>query len=288
MQFRKSASSIRIEDTIYKLTLRLIEYNLIQEYDKLLNPLIAPGRQLKILHLICSEFLDYYYYYTKGKVFDELYCVRQFPSLIHSQTSLEELKINDIVVWHKSSNCLVISYEYRIIETSPAVTVKLTSITSFTYVTINKKFFKAKITIYSEPVVSELSNFVSAFENCRQLLKSSNIDSNFVHKIQLDPFMYAIVSLEESIPFSYAYTCSCNTCNLKGFLFFYILHVCVAMLMCLHLLIRLTYLVVYHTIHSDTMHPIFIIDLVIVEFWSIISIYFHLLLFLFFLVIVIT
>ena len=274
--------------TLYKLTLQS-EYSL---YDtcKLLNSLTAPRRSLKILHIKCSESLVYHYF--EGKVFDGLYCVRQFPSLIHSQTSLEELKINDIVVWHKSNNSLVISYQYQIIETSPA-DVKLTSITSFTYVTVNKKLFTAIITIYSEPVMSELSNFVSAFENCKQLLKSSNIDSNVAHKIQLDPFMYAIVSLVEPIPFRYAYTCPCNTCNLKGFLFLYISHVSfvrvvinlLAILMCLHLLIRLTYLVVYHTIHSDIMHPIFIIDLIILEFETVILMYFCLLglfLFLFF------
>ena len=274
--------------TLYKLTLQS-EYSL---YDtcKLLNSLTAPRRSLKILHIKCSESLVYHYF--EGKVFDGLYCVRQFPSLIHSQTSLEELKINDIVVWHKSNNSLVISYQYQIIETSPAVTVKLTSITSFTYVTVNKKLFTAIITIYSEPVMSELSNFVSAFENCKQLLKSSNIDNNVCYKIQLNSFMYAIVLLIEPIPFRYAYTCPCNTCNLKGFLFYNFsfvrfilrldtimtLHAFIAMLMCeLHLLIRLTYLVVYHTIHSDIMHPIFIIDLIILEFETIILMYFRLL-----------
>ena len=124
-----------------------------------------------------------------------------------------------------------------------------------------------------------------AFENCKQLLKSSNIDSNVAHKVQLDPFMYAIVSLEEPIPLRYAYTCPCNTCNLKEFFFLCILHVSfvrvvinlLAILMFLHLLIRLTYLVVYHTIHSDIMHPIFIIDLIILEFETVILMYFCLL-----------
>ena len=145
--------------TLYKLTLRL-KYNL-NDTCKLLNSLIAPGRPLKMLHIKCSESFEYYYIEGNVHIFDELYCVRQFPSLIHSQTSLEELNIDNIVVWHKSNNSLVISYQYQIIETSPAVTVKLTSITSFTYVTVNKKLFTAKITIYSEPVMSELSNFVS-------------------------------------------------------------------------------------------------------------------------------
>ena len=250
--------------TLYKLTLRLIEYSLYDTY-KLLNQLTAPGRPLKILHIKSFKFLVYEY--TEGKVFDGLYFVCQFPSLIWSQTSLEELEIDDIVFWHKNSKSLVISYHDQIIETSPAITVKLTSIAFLTYIKINKKLFTAIITIYSEPVMSELSNFVSAFEKCKQLLKSSNIDSNVCHKIQLNPFMYALVSLEEPIPsryaykcpFHYAYKCPCNSCNLKGFLFLYILPVCddtiiklyafIAILMCLHLLIRLTYLAVYHTIH---------------------------------------
>ena len=198
------------------------------------------------------------------------------------------MNIDDIVVWHKSNNSLVISYQYQIIETSPAVTVKLTSITSFTYVTVNKKLFTAKITIYSEPVMSELSNFVSAFEKCRKLLKSSNINNNVFHEIQLNPFMYAIVLLVEPIPFRYAYTCPCNTCNLKEFLFLYISHVSFvhvaikllaifSLLMCLHLLIRLTYFVVNHTIHSNIMHPILIIDLIISDLETVILIYFGLL-----------
>ena len=268
--------------TLYELTLQF-EYNLIQEYDKLLNPLIAPGRPLKILHLTCSESYEYHYIEGNVHIFnDGLYCVRQFPSLIQSQTSLEELKIDDIVVWHKNSNSLVISYQYQIIETSPAVTVKLTSVTSFTYIRINKKLFTAKITIYSEPVMSELSNFVSAFENCRKLLKSSNIDNNVCHKIQLSPFMYATVSLEELISSRYPYTCPCDTCNIKGFLLLYIsplfclrvgvvellrvVNEYVAMLMLLYLFIRLTCLTVYHIMHSNIMHPIFIIELIISEF----------------------
>ena len=188
--------------TLYKLTLQL-KYTLCDTC-KLLNPLTAPGRPLKILHIKISDFFVYRYI-TEGKLFDKLYCVRQFPSLIQSQTSLEELKINNIVVWHKSNNSLVILYEYQLIKTSPAVTVKLTSMTSFILVTINEKLFNAKITIYSEPVMSELSNFVSAFEKCRKLLKSSNFDSNFVHRISLNTFMYAIVSLEDSISFRYSY-----------------------------------------------------------------------------------
>ena len=275
--------------TLYKLTLQF-DNNLIQEYDKLLNPLTAPDRQLKILHIKCSESLVYEY--TEGKVFDRLYCVRQFPSLIQSQTSLEELKIDDIVVWHKSSNSLMISHQYQIIETSPAVTVNLTYISSFTYIRINKKLFTAIIGINSETVMSELSSFISAFENCKQLLKSSNIDSNVYHKIQLNPFMYAIVLLVEPIPFRYAYTCPCNTCNLKGFLFLYILHVSFvrvaikllaifSIFMCLHLLIRLTYFVVNHTIHSNIMHPILIIDLIISDLETVILMYFGLLILLF-------
>ena len=189
--------------TLYKLTLRL-KYNL---YDtcKLLNSLTAPGRSLKILHIKYSETFEYHYIEGNVHVYDELYCIRQFPSLIHSQTSLEELNIDDIVVWHKSNNSLVIYYEYQIIEKSPDVTVKLTSITSFTCVTINKKLSKAKITIYSEPVMSELSNFVSAFEKCRKLLKSSNFDHNVVHRISLNTFMYALVSLKVPTPFRYSY-----------------------------------------------------------------------------------
>ena len=170
--------------TLYKLTLRLFVQCLHDTYE-FLNPLIAPGRPLKILHIKCSKF------------------VHQFPSLIQSQTSLEELNIDNIVVWYKSNNSLVIYYHYPIIETSPAVTVKLTSITSFTFVVINEKVFKAKITIYSELVMSERRNFVSAFEKCDRLLESSNFDHNVVHRIILNSFMYALVSLEDPIPFQY-------------------------------------------------------------------------------------
>ena len=180
--------------TLHELTLILIEYYNLYDSYQLLNQLTTPGRPLKVLHLQC---LLVYNEYNKDEVFDILDCVGQFLSLIRSQTSLEVLEIDNIVVWHKNSNSLVISDKYQIIETSSAITAKLTSIDSFTaYIRINKKFFKAKITIYSELVMSELSNFISAFENCRKLLKNSNIDSNVCHKIQLNPFMYALASLD--------------------------------------------------------------------------------------------
>ena len=165
---------------LYKLTLQF-KYN-VRDYDiKLLNQLTAPGRPLKVLHINCFDF-----------------CARQFPRLMQPQFSLEELKINDILFWHKSSNSLVISYGYQIIEISPAIPVKLTSVTSLTYVKIKKKLFKANITIYSEPVMSELNNFIIAFEKCKQLLKSSNVDRNVVHRIiKLNTSLNAIVSLKE-------------------------------------------------------------------------------------------
>ena len=179
-----------------------------------LQQLTAPGRPLRILGI--SSYATPYDNMLK---------------LIQSESSLEELKIDDHVnthrhgtetyngspleghygeiVWHKSTNNLKVdlfqkfSYHLGLSKTQP--TIKLASFTSFMHVKIKNKWHYAKITVYSESGTSELTYFIATFNNCLLLLKRSNKWDYNVIKNKLERKFPCSFSLLKEIPYSAKY-----------------------------------------------------------------------------------
>ena len=169
---------------------------------KLLKQLTAPGRPLRILILKC--------YKSYGST--------DILNLIKHQSSLEELRIPSLAhntrdstatVWHKCNDSLTVSRYFSFMHPefqSPVMnnqsvinSVMEIQLKSFTTII---KFYNhdlekglevyINITIYSEPVKSELRSFINAYKRTLPLVEMIPIVRYY--KIQLNTFMHAIIN----------------------------------------------------------------------------------------------
>ena len=144
-------------------------------------------------------------------------------NLIKKDSSLEELKIGDSfdifrhgteiyipspdgvvetvlqeIVWIKNTNNLRVDHYQKFIYNLELgkirSTTQLSSFTSFMHIKINKKWYYANITVCSEPGTSELTYFITAFNNCSLSLKRSTEN---VPKIKLEGKFACFISSQE-------------------------------------------------------------------------------------------
>ena len=158
-----------------------------------LKQLTAPGKPLRKLEM--ENF---------GSSYSNIF------NLIKKDSSLEKLKIGDSfdvdvfrhgakiyipsqmavlqeIIWTKNTNNLRVDHYQKFIYNLEIgkiqSTTQLSSFTSFMHVKIKKKWHYANITVYSESGTSELTYFITAFNNCFLLLKRSTKN---VTKIKLE------------------------------------------------------------------------------------------------------
>ena len=143
-------------------------------------------------------------------------------NLIKKDSSLEELKIGDSfdvfrhgteiyipspdgvvtvlqeIIWTKNTNNLRVDHYQKFIYNLELgkiqSTTQLSSFTSFMHVKIKKKWHYANITVYSESGTSELTYFITAFNNCSLSLRRSTEN---VAKIKLKGKFTCSISSKE-------------------------------------------------------------------------------------------
>ena len=157
-------------EKLHTLTLGLMQ---LSEYDfEILNKLTAPGKPLRRLYVNCSEL-----HYDK------------ILSLIKRNTSLEELRIihycdaystennliDEVIIWHKSNNSLVNSYDDKFFDNiqysinCTGCHIKLTSYSTTILTSLNWKAVYIHVTIYSELIMPELKVFINT---CKELVNT--------------------------------------------------------------------------------------------------------------------
>ena len=147
---------------------------------ELLKKLTAPGRLLKQLHVFIMGAVN-----------------TQILNLIERQSSLEELRIEVSaltsllkIIWCNKNNSLTVSDdELLAVLYAKHIGVSKIQLSSFTlFCMMNNEYYA--ITIYSEPVPSNLSDFIEAFNtNISHILNSKILHQT----IQLNKFMYGTI-----------------------------------------------------------------------------------------------
>ena len=169
---------------------------------ELFKQLIDPGQPLKkVLVLTLIYTIDMHMQILNLaplSSLDELIILTFSNVIIASEHSRHTGTLE--ISWYKGENSLIVNYYELFVHQLGTISkeIQLSSFTSFVYYKVkDKKVYRLKITIYSEPMASSLDDFISAFMNCTSKMKiTTNLNATdyINHTIKLSGSMYAVVS----------------------------------------------------------------------------------------------
>ena len=171
-----------------------------------LKQLTAPGRPMRGLEIenYGSFYSNILNLITKDSSLEELIIDDSFDVFRHGAEipSLDSIYDSEVVlqeiIWTKNTNNLKVDHYQKFIYNLELgkiqSTTQLSSFTSFMHVKIKKKWHYAKITVYSESGTSELTYFITAFNNCSLSLRRSTEN---VAKIKLEGKFTCFISSKE-------------------------------------------------------------------------------------------
>ena len=156
-----------------------------------LKQLTTPGKPLRKLEMenFGSSYSNIFNLIKKDSSLEKLKIGDSFDVFRHGDKIYipSQMAVSQKIIWTKNTNNLRVDHYQRFIYNLELgkiqSTTQLSSFTSFMHVKINKKWHYANITVYSESGTSELTYFITAFNNCSLSLRRSTKN---ITKIKLE------------------------------------------------------------------------------------------------------